>query len=61
MKPRLTDIKKIARRKCEMKGCPNKAEGMSGTKYYCKDCNVRKNPSRKYRDLKYIGYIIYPR
>ena len=32
------EIEQIQRRKCQEKGCPNKAESIYRTKFYCGKC-----------------------
>lgn len=63
MKPKLTDIQTISRRKCEKKGCPNKSIAIYKKKFFCIECYNRKSPYRKYRwgKLKYIRYILPPK
>ncbi|KKN59056.1 hypothetical protein LCGC14_0546110 [marine sediment metagenome] len=59
MNPRLTDIQKISRRRCQTKGCPNKAIGIFKKKFLCKECYLRANPTSKDRKFKYVNYIPY--
>lgn len=54
MKLSLTDKEKIARRRCETKGCPNKAAALFERKYLCKECNIRINPKPKDKRLYYV-------
>ena len=61
MKLKLTDNQRINRRRCEEKGCPNKATAIFKTKYLCEECNKRVNPKPNDRKFKYINsiYAIY--
>ena len=43
----LTDFQKINRRKCQTKGCPNKATGISKKKFLCKECKKKKNSNKR--------------
>lgn len=60
MKLKITDIERIARFKCEEKGCPNKAEGIFKNKWICKECSRRLNPKHK-DNVHYVNYIPYRR
>jgi len=59
MKLKLTDREKIAKRKCETKGCPNKAVAIFKTKFLCKECHSRLNPKKNDRKFKYVNYVQY--
>lgn len=51
-----TDKEKIRRRKCQTKGCPNKATAIFKTKYLCEECYYRLNPKLS-RVFPYINYM----
>ncbi len=61
MKLPLTDKEKISKRKCQVKGCPNKAGALYKTKFLCEECNVKINPKAKDKKIKYVNYLAHLR
>ncbi len=57
MKLKITDKEKIAKRKCQTKGCLNKASAIFKTKFLCKECNIKVNPKKIDRKFKYVNYL----
>lgn len=56
MKLKNTDINRISKRKCQTKGCPNKASGILKKKFKCRECYRKEHPTKIDRRLYYINY-----
>ena len=53
------EFEQIQRRKCQEKGCSNKAASIFKTKYLCKECWARINPTSSDKRSYYIRYSRY--
>ncbi|KKN12605.1 hypothetical protein LCGC14_1014730 [marine sediment metagenome] len=57
MKLKTTDVEKINRRICEIKGCPNKSYAMADSKFLCKMHFREKIPEKKLNYSRYINNL----
>ncbi len=57
MKPRLSDRQRIAKKKCQSRGCSDKAVGIFKNKFLCRRCYSKVKPTaidrRLYNTIKY--------
>jgi len=57
MNQKPTDIEKISKRKCQIKGCSNKSYAIAEQKFLCKGHYREKHPEKKLNYSRYINNL----